>query len=275
MLPSWGAVRAARRTRVARTGFCLCGMVDEPPRRCLGDLRDLAAGQGEHVVRDATPRICRPHRGVADAGERSPRGVPGPGGRQPERSGQSLTGVIHVQTELHRRSHGAGGSAQLEREVQGGQLVVDVEDAVEPGRSLEPEGGRDRVLGRGCGRPAGCPGASRSRTTSASTCVVSARANGGDRVAQGHHQRAVQDVLARETTVQPASSVPVPGSFEPPAQEVDQGDHRGAVALRRSGHVVEVVGGELRQVRQRRRAGRGRRASRARPRAWRGGTLHS
>ena len=87
--------------------------------------------------------------------------------------GDELDRVGRGAGQLDGGGHGAGRAADLDREDQGGQVVVRVEDAGQPLRGLEPEGGRHGVLGQRARRPSGCRGAPRPASASARICARS------------------------------------------------------------------------------------------------------
>ena len=75
---------AARRTSTDSTGFCFCGIVEEPPRPTTAgsrQLADLGPPQRRHVRRDPAPGVRRGHQCIAYPRHRSSRRVP----RRPRR----------------------------------------------------------------------------------------------------------------------------------------------------------------------------------------------
>ena len=231
---SCGVVRAARRTSTDSTGLALCGIVDEPPPRALGELADLGPRQVEHVVGDPAAGVGAADERVADPGDRRPGRVPA----RARRPAASPTELDDRRRGCRRRRRAAPGSAS--RATSSYASSTPVSHARDP----EARTSSARRAGSGSARPSGCRGGRSARPASRRRPRRGRGAASATAAARHPHQRGVDDVLAGEPAVQPARVVAVQPLAEQPHQRDDRvaaGLGVAARAARRRSGTLEVA----------------------------------
>ncbi len=225
-----------------------------PAAGALGQLADLGAAQGQHVVGEAAPGVGAPDGGVAEAGDRGAggvprgrRGEPEPGGEVDGEVGDDRDRVGRGRRPARRRRPwcrplprpGPGRPGPF-RSSYASRTPVSHWAAFSP-----------NVVGTACWvsvRAAiGVCRCTSTRSARARICAAQLGADGTDRVPRPDHQRGVDHVLAGQPAVQPAGGVR--RAAEQLAQEGDQRDHRVAGAPRRDSAMSAASSSDTRPAR--------------------------